>query len=264
MAFVKASAAAPSSESSSAAAASEIAAASTSEVAVAAAAATEAATSIKSSATSASKRHARSYLVRKTVRAVQSLGPLGLNQKPKTRITVTATLPPQPRPEGQRLARKMSVTCLQPCERRPTTHEPPPPAGRKGLSRIPSLPPLHSTSNFLRPPGLLPLLTGATCTSGPGAHTHTPVLPPHTSLFGHRTGTKLKWGGNHLETRIPGLEKARHLRKQVRYSLSERAFSAGRVSVISQHQPLLYDSQLYLPMASRTRSIFFPFFNHMK
>lgn len=77
MAFVKASTASPSAESSSAAAA-----ASTSEVVVAAAAATEAATSIKSSATSTSKRHVRSYLVRKTVRAIHSLGPLGLNQKP--------------------------------------------------------------------------------------------------------------------------------------------------------------------------------------
>ena len=82
MAFVKASTASPSAESSSAAAASEITAASTSEVVVAAAAATEAATSIKSSATSAPKRHVRSYLIRKTVRAVQSLGPLSLNQKP--------------------------------------------------------------------------------------------------------------------------------------------------------------------------------------
>ena len=80
-----------------------------------------------------------------------------------------------------------------------------------------------------------------------------PVLPPHKSLFGHRTGTKLNWGGNHLETRITGLEKkARH---QVRCRLSERAFNAGRVSVISQPQPLLYDNQLYLPTASRGSDI---------
>ena len=79
-----------------------------------------------------------------------------------------------------------------------------------------------------------------------------PVLPPHTSLFGHRTGTKLKGGRESPRNWNNWFrKKARHLRKQVRCRLSERAFNAGRVSVISQHQPLLYDNQLYLPTASR-------------
>ena len=173
---------------------------------------------------------------------------------------ITATLPPQPRLEGQRLARKVSVTCRQPCERRPTTHHeprrpgwiPPPPAGRKGLSHISSLPPLGSTSKILRPLSLLPLPTGATCTSGPGAHTHPsgtsashePLRPPYRD--------KTEVGRDSPRNSNNGFrKKTRHLRKQVRCRLSKRAFNAGRVSVISQHQPLLYDNQLYLPTASR-------------
>ncbi|XP_049564873.1 uncharacterized protein LOC117201205 [Orcinus orca] len=115
--------------------------------------------------------------------------------------------------------------------RRPATS---PKTGSKVFSRIPLLPPLGSTSSILRPPGPLPPLTGATCTSGPEAHT----LPPGTSAaqeplrppYRHKTevGREPNRNSNNW-FRKP----ASHPRNQGRCHLPEKAFSDGRVSIIS-------------------------------